>query len=115
LSVVYGREIDGETTTFGTTGYTYNRTFLLYDRKTESMWYPLHDGQINAVSGALKDHSIAFLAKPEIMTLEEWKQLHPDTKVLLPVEEKPPKPTEPTKPVIGQDQPDEVKEPEESI
>ena len=47
LSVVYGREIDGELTTFGTTGYTYKNTFLLYDRATESMWYPLKKGEFS--------------------------------------------------------------------
>ena len=83
LSVVYGREIDGETTTFGTTGYTYRNTFLLYDRATESMWYPQVEGEFNAISGRLKGRALPFLAQPKVMSLGEWLELHPDSKVLI--------------------------------
>ncbi|MCH8806350.1 MAG: DUF3179 domain-containing protein [Planctomycetes bacterium] len=83
LSVVYGREIDGEATTFGTTGYTYRQTFLLYDRKTDSVWYPLEPDRMNAVSGKLKGKSIPFLAKPALMPLREWVAEHPKTRVLV--------------------------------
>ena len=83
LSVVYGREIDGELTTFGTTGYTYKNTFLLYDRATESMWYPLENGEFNALSGKLKGKTLPYLAEPEVMSLGEWRKLHPQTVVLI--------------------------------
>ncbi len=83
LSVVYGREIDGELTTFGTTGYTYKNTFLLYDRATESMWYPLKKGEFNALSGKLKGKTLPYLAEPEVMSLGEWRKLHPQTVVLI--------------------------------
>ncbi len=83
MSVVYGREIDGRETTFGTTGYTYKNTFLLYDRATESVWYPSNKGEFNAISGELKGEAIPFLAEPQVMTLAEWRELHPNTKVLI--------------------------------
>ena len=86
LSVVYGREIDGEPTTFGTTGYTYRQTFLLYDRKTDSVWYPLEPDRMTAVSGPLKGQSIPFLAKPALMPLREWIAEHPKTRVLVGTE-----------------------------
>ena len=84
MSVVYGREVNGEETSFGTTGYTYKNTFLLYDRKTESVWYPLNKGEMNAITGKLKGHKLSFIEEPEIMTLKEWRTRHPKTKVLLP-------------------------------
>ncbi len=83
LSVVYGREVGGRTTTFGTSGYTYDNTFVLYDRATESLWYPLDDRGLTAVSGPEKGQRIAFSAKPARMKLGAWRRLHPRTDVLL--------------------------------
>jgi len=83
LPVVYGREIDGERTTFGTTGYTYKNTFLLYDRATESVWYPLQKGEFNALSGKLKGKALPYMAEPEIMLLGKWRKLHPHTVILI--------------------------------
>lgn len=83
MSVVYGREIDGETTTFGTTGYTHNNVFVLYDRSTESLWYPLSDGAMDAISGSRKGMKLSIIAKPPVLTLGEWKAQHPETSVLV--------------------------------
>jgi len=82
--VVYGREIDGIEMTFGTTGYTMDNVFVLYDRTTESVWYPTSDSVLEATSGALAGRTIPFLDKPEPMTLGEWRARHLGTKVLLP-------------------------------
>ena len=82
MSVVYGREIDGQTTTFGTTGYTYDFTFLLYDRQSDSVWYPLEKGKLTAVSGAHAGESIGFLDQPKRMRLREWRDKHPNSLVL---------------------------------
>ncbi len=83
LPVVYGREIDGELTTFGTTGYTYKNIFVLYDRATESVWYPLKEGEFNALSGKLKGQTLPYIAEPELMSLGEWRELHPQTVILI--------------------------------
>ncbi len=83
LSVVYGREIAGTVTTFGTTGYTYDNTFVLYDRATESIWYPTDDQGFDAISGPRRGERIEFLAQPPVMSLADWTALHPDTLVLL--------------------------------
>ena len=37
------RDFDGEPVQFGTTGYTMDRIFVLYDRASDSIWYPLGD------------------------------------------------------------------------
>jgi hypothetical protein len=81
--VVYGREIDGEVTTFGTTGYTYRRTFLLYDRKTDSIWYPHKPGKMNAISGQCSGNALSFLAQPTPMPLIKWREKHPKSLVLV--------------------------------
>lgn len=78
------REIDGEAFEFGTTGYTMNNVFTLYDRKTESVWYPLTEESFDAVSGPAKGASLEFIVKPEVLRLHEWVKQHPDTLVLLP-------------------------------
>ena len=81
--MVYGREIDGEVTTFGTTGYTYDRTFLVYDRKSESIWYPHKPGEMNAMSGKWAGRSLPLLAEPERVQLAQWRDAHPDSLVLV--------------------------------
>ncbi|NOX60029.1 MAG: DUF3179 domain-containing protein [Planctomycetes bacterium] len=83
MSVVYGRELDGTVTTFGTTGYTFKRTFALYDRRTQSVWYPSSDTELEAVGGPLLGQRIPFVAKPEVTTLAKWRAKHPNTKILV--------------------------------
>ena len=75
--MVYGRDVDGEVTTFGTTGYTYKSTFLLYDRATESLWYPLGDDMITAVSGPRRGDRLPYIKESDVTTLGEWRALHP--------------------------------------
>lgn len=81
--MVYGRELNGKVTTFGTTGYTYNNTFVLYDRQTESIWYPLGESAFDAISGQHRGQKLPFMAKPPIMSLGQWREQYPDTTVLL--------------------------------
>ncbi len=83
MSVVYGREIDGKITTFGTTGYTYNNTFVLYDRATESVWYPYQPNEMNAVSGPIAGNALPFLAQPKPVSLADWRRQYPESLVLI--------------------------------
>ncbi len=62
--------------------------FVLYDRLTETVWYPLADGAFNAIGGPKRGAEIPFIEKPPIVTLGEWRSLHPQTDVLL--EDEPP-------------------------
>lgn len=59
---------------------------MLYDRTTQSIWYPLSDKTMDAVSGPKRNTKIPFIEKPPLMTLGEWRKLHPDTTVMLPPE-----------------------------
>ncbi len=81
--MVYGREVKGKVTTFGTTGYTFNNIFVLYDRLTDTVWYPLKDGAFDAIGGERRGDQIPFLGKPPIMKLREWREANPETDVLL--------------------------------
>jgi len=75
--------VNGHVTTFGTTGYTYEETFVLYDRLTRSLWYPSRWDSFAATSGRLRGQAIPILEHPSIMSLADWTSQHPDTLVLL--------------------------------
>ncbi|MCH7547621.1 MAG: DUF3179 domain-containing protein [Planctomycetes bacterium] len=83
LGAVCSPIIDGEVLSFGTTGYTMNNTFVLYDRNTDSVWFPLTENSFDAVAGPIKGKKLPFLVEPEVMRLHAWAKLHPDTLVML--------------------------------
>lgn len=68
----------------GTTGYTLNNVFVLYDRETGSVWYPLREGEFDAVAGPDKGKRMDFISEPPKMPLGEWVKKHPGTVVMLP-------------------------------
>jgi len=86
LGAVSTREINGQRTQFGTSGYTMEHVFVLYDRATQSVWYPGEDQTLQAVGGIRKGTSIPFLDEPAPVTLAEWLEQHPESTVLLPSE-----------------------------
>ena len=81
--MVHGRVNVGAIDDFGVSGYVYKDVFILYDRRTESLWYPLDDTQWTAISGPRKGETIPFIAEPSPIPLGEWRKLHPKTRVLL--------------------------------
>ena len=80
---MYSREQDDKEVHFGTSGFTMKRTFVLFDRETDSIWYPGKDGALNAVGGPRKGDSIPALVHPEVVKLGDWLEKHPDSKILL--------------------------------
>ncbi len=81
--MVHGREKSGQVDRFGVSGYVYKDVFVIFDRKTESLWYPLDDSKWTAIAGPRKGETIPFTAEPPVVTLGEWRKKHPDTVVLL--------------------------------
>ena len=81
--MVHGRVNSGAIDEFGVSGYVYKNLFLIYDRRTESLWYPLDDTQWTAISGPRKGETIPFIDEPGLVSLGEWRRKHPDTRVLL--------------------------------
>lgn len=80
---MHGRNKDGKIDEFGVSGYVFKDTFIIFDRKTESLWYPLDDTHWTAVAGPRKGETIPFIEKPPIIKLGKWRKQHPNTVVLL--------------------------------
>ena len=75
---MYSRNLDGRTLKFGHAGILYRNSFVMYDKRTRSLW--VHTtGQ--AIKGKLKGSQLEFI--PSIVTTwGRWKKDHPDTTVL---------------------------------
>ena len=77
---MYSAKINGEPTTFGTSGLLYRSNKVMYDRLTESLWR-MFTGE--PVVGPLADSGIKLSFFPvELTTWGEWVAQHPDTTVL---------------------------------
>ncbi len=83
LGAVHNRMYGDEVDEWGVSGYVYENTFFIYDRATESLWYPLEgDEGFTAVSGPRAGEEVPYtLLEP--LPLGEWREKHPDTVVLL--------------------------------
>ena len=77
---MYSARINGEPTTFGTSGMLYRSNKVMYDRLTNSLWNQLTS---EPVIGPLWDSGIRLDFFPVLLTTwEEWLELHPNTTVL---------------------------------
>ena len=82
---MYSAKINGEPTTFGTSGLLYRSNKLMYDRQTRSLWNQLSG---EPVMGALApasadDEALRLKVLPMVMTTwKAWHTQHPDTIVL---------------------------------
>lgn len=90
LGAIYDRKYGNKTLTFALSGYTYHDEkvwndldgFILWDRETESLWWPLIN---KAVSGPLKGVKLLEKNKNnwEDTTWGEIKKTYPTAKVLI--------------------------------
>lgn len=71
-------ESEGERQLFGVSGLLYNSDVLLYDRATESLWSQISQ---QAVSGPRRGDVLPLLPSSHT-TWGQWRQRHPDTRVL---------------------------------
>ena len=79
---MYSAKIDGQPTTFGTSGFLYRSNKLMYDRKTNSLWSSLV-GEPVIGELAERDEIIKLDFFPVALTTwGEWVEENPDTKVL---------------------------------
>ena len=77
---MYSARINGEPTTFGTSGLLYRSNKIMYDRTTNSLWRQFTG---EPVIGPLADSGIKLSFFPVLLTTwEEWVVEHPDTPVL---------------------------------
>jgi len=79
---VYSREIDGQILTLGASGWTYRRTFVLWDRETESIWYHLEgtDG-LTCIGGQFADRKLEELPSA-VGRWNWWIENEPGSKFL---------------------------------
>jgi len=83
MAAVYSREIDGDVLTISSSGWTYDRLFVLYDYETESIWYHLPDtNALTCIAGKYEGREL-----PELISVvkpwNHWRSSHPNTKILL--------------------------------
>ncbi len=77
---MYSTKLNGETLSFGTSGFLYQSNKLMYDRKTNSLW---HQFRGEPVIGELADTRITLEVIPVALTTwGDWVSFHPDTSVL---------------------------------
>ncbi|MCI0901356.1 MAG: DUF3179 domain-containing protein, partial [Chloroflexi bacterium] len=73
--VVFSREVDGQTLTFGNTSALYQSDLVMYDHQTGSYWFQVAG---EAVVGTLTGSRLKPLPSAT-MPWGAWKALHPDT------------------------------------
>lgn len=77
-----GRAPDGETYTFGSSGFLFRSNKLMYDRQTRTLWNQLTG---EPVLGQLVGTGVKLKLLPVVLTTwEAWQDQHPDTLVLDP-------------------------------
>ena len=75
---MYGRTVQGKTLTFGVSGLLWNRSLVMYDSETRSLWSHILG---KAMSGKLLGTRLHSL--PAVMTdWKSWRAAHPETTVL---------------------------------
>ena len=80
LAAVYSREIDGRELTIAPSGWTYDNTFVLYDKETNTLWYPYEDG-LKGIQGHYFERWLPEL-NSEDTEWDEWHDDHPDSRIL---------------------------------
>lgn len=79
---MYSARIDGEPTTFGTSGLLYRSNKVMYDRKTNTLWSQLLG---KPIVGELVGKGIELEVLPVALTTwGEWRAEHPNTGVMSP-------------------------------
>ncbi|MEF8808337.1 DUF3179 domain-containing protein [Natronomonas sp.] len=74
------RRVRGEETAFGVSGLLFMDDLVMYDETTESLWSQI---LATAINGEATGERLE-LVPSTLTTLAEWREAHPDTKVLLP-------------------------------
>ena len=75
---MYSRKVDGKTLTFEHARFLYQRSFVLYDRETLSLW--IHTTGTSVI-GKQKGKTLKFLPST-VTTWKNWRKEHPQTLVL---------------------------------
>ena len=74
----WGREIDGQITSFGVSGLLYNTNLIPYDRLSESNWTQIG---LECVNGSFQGRKAPFVQLVET-SWKNWKEMYPHTLVV---------------------------------
>ena len=77
---MYSRQIDKRTLTLAPSGWTYRSTFVLYDKETETLWYPYEKG-LMGIQGYYFKRWLPLVESADTRW-EAWKAQHPTSQVL---------------------------------
>lgn len=80
LTAVLSRKLPQGTLTFANSGLLWNSCGLVYDRESQSLWFPLAG---TAVAGPAASQKLQFLPFT-LTTWERWRQQHPETTLVQP-------------------------------
>jgi len=80
LAAVYSREIDGQMLTLAPSGWTYKRTFVLYDKETGTLWYPDKKG-LMGIQGVYFQRRLPEI-KSKDTSWSRWKKAHPTSRLM---------------------------------
>jgi hypothetical protein len=77
---VYSRRIDGVTLTLAPSGWTYEKTFVLYDKESDTLWYP-HEEGLKGIQGKYFGRTLPKIAS-EDTRWGNWVAEYPNSKIL---------------------------------
>lgn len=77
---MYSRELDGQELTLAASGWTYGQTFVLLDRETQTLWFPVSEG----LKGIQGKHFRRVLPEMDFSrtTWGRWLREHPESRIL---------------------------------
>ena len=78
---MYSAKIDGEATSFGTSGFLYRSNKIMYDRKTDTLWSSLTGVPVIGELARRDDLRLDYFPV-SLTTWAEWRDERPHTKVL---------------------------------
>lgn len=79
--------IDGRRITMGLSGYLMDRTPVLYDRGTRSLWLQ-RDGALAAIAGPLKGAALRTEGGVEILAWSDWRARYPQSRLVVGADRK---------------------------
>lgn len=77
---MYSRAIDGRQLTLAPSGWTYENTFVLYDKESGTLWYPYKKG-LMGIQGVYFERWLLKIPS-EDTKWKDWKKKHPDSLIL---------------------------------
>ncbi|MDX1762934.1 MAG: DUF3179 domain-containing (seleno)protein [bacterium] len=80
MAAVYSREIDGQVLTLVPSGWTYRNIFVLYDRETNTLWYPSRNG-LRGIQGKYFGRELEKLPSKDT-TWNKWMNKNLGSKIL---------------------------------